>query len=65
MWLDDKGRARDIVGVGHNGLAGHPEIEKARRVWKGTTVVGGHGGFTNSAAAEEHSFWCLLFVCSS
>lgn len=62
MRLGDKGRARDIVGVGHKGLAGHPELGKVTRVWKGTTIMEGHGGFINLTAAAQHSFLYFIYL---
>lgn len=63
MGLSDEGRAHDIVGVDHKGLAGHLEIGNSTRVWKGTTIMEGHGGFINSTAAEQCSFF-VSFICS-
>lgn len=54
----------DIVGVNHKGLAGHAEIGKVKGMRKRTTIVDGHGGFINSAAAEQHSLLHLLFILS-
>lgn len=62
MGLSDKGRAHDIVGVDHKGLAGHLEIGNGTKVGKGTTIMEGHGGFINSTAAEQRLFLCLYLL---